>query len=64
MPDISMCLNNECASRERCYRFKAKPSEYQQAYTEFKPLPGRDRCESFMEIHRKPMNESDSNKQG
>jgi hypothetical protein len=29
MPDISMCQNKECPSKEDCYRFTAKPSEWQ-----------------------------------
>jgi len=32
MPDITMCTGGECPIRERCYRFKATPSEYRQSY--------------------------------
>ena len=36
MPDISMCQNKECKFKEDCYRFTAKPSEFMQAYGDFK----------------------------
>lgn len=36
MPDITMCRNEDCPLKERCYRFKAKPSPYGQSYTNFK----------------------------
>lgn len=29
MPDISMCVNQDCLVKERCYRYRAIPSEYQ-----------------------------------
>lgn len=29
MPDISMCVNQDCLVKERCYRFRAIPSDYQ-----------------------------------
>jgi hypothetical protein len=32
MPDITMCKGEGCEVKETCYRFTAKPSEYQQAY--------------------------------
>lgn len=32
MPDISMCIGNDCTKKEKCYRFKAKPCEYAQSY--------------------------------
>jgi len=35
MPDISMCLNDKCPLKDNCYRFKAKPNDY-QTYSSFK----------------------------
>lgn len=35
MPDISMCANNKCRKKYSCYRYCAKPSEW-QSYMEFK----------------------------
>lgn len=37
MPDISMCENQECPLKEKCYRYTAKPSPVLQAYGYFKP---------------------------
>ena len=36
MPDFSMCLDQECPSRVHCYRYRAKPNEYRQAYATYK----------------------------
>lgn len=35
MPDMTMCLNNECPRREDCYRFIAKPEPALQSYGAF-----------------------------
>jgi hypothetical protein len=29
MPDIDMCMGTDCPYKETCYRFTAKPSDYQ-----------------------------------
>ena len=34
MPDIAMCSGEECPFKEKCYRFTAKPSEYQSYFVE------------------------------
>ncbi|WP_428739443.1 hypothetical protein [Sulfurimonas sp.] len=34
MADITMCINNTCPLRFKCYRQLAKPSDY-QSYTAF-----------------------------
>ncbi len=47
MPDISMCKNNACPSRNDCYRFSAKPNEYRQAYAEF-DFGGGNCCDDFI----------------
>ena len=41
MSDITMCQNNTCKKRERCYRFTAKASEYQQSYFVNSPREGK-----------------------
>lgn len=46
MPDISMCKNDKCPSREKCYRYTATPGMY-QAYVEFSPKEGDDKCRYF-----------------
>lgn len=44
--DITMCLNEECPSKEECKRFTAQPSDF-QSYGIFDFYFG-DRCESFI----------------
>ena len=53
MPDISMCLNCSCPSITNCYRFMAKPSEYRQAYSNFQPEEGKDKCGEYIPISKK-----------
>lgn len=36
MPDITMCLSHDCEKKEQCYRYRADPSKYNQAYWDFK----------------------------
>lgn len=47
MPDISMCANALCPSKNYCYRFTAKPSEFCQSYAGFSPKEGDDKCDMF-----------------
>lgn len=47
MPDISMCKNKECTLKERCYRYRAVPSNI-QSYTYFVFENGF--CKYFMEV--------------
>lgn len=35
MADIPMCKQARCPLAENCYRFKAKPHPYRQAYTDW-----------------------------
>jgi hypothetical protein len=46
MPDISMCTNTLCPSKEYCYRFTAIPS-YRQSYTSFNIKQNADICDMF-----------------
>lgn len=32
MPDITMCMDNQCKRNADCYRYMAVPSEYRQSY--------------------------------
>jgi len=32
MPDITMCPGTGCPHKEKCYRFTAKPSDYQSYF--------------------------------
>ena len=51
MPDITMCTNEECPMKHKCYRYTAKPSEYSQSYGIFKPkkVSGVLVCERFID---------------
>ena len=35
MPDITMCLNEDCQKKDDCYRYTAKPTPYMQSYADF-----------------------------
>jgi len=39
-PDITLCKGKGCPVRENCYRYKAKPSDYQSYFVE--DFPCRD----------------------
>jgi hypothetical protein len=34
MPDITMCKGTNCPYKESCYRYTAKPNEYQSYFIE------------------------------
>lgn len=46
MADITMCSDETCKKRERCYRFTAKANEYMQSMFVYTPRKGKD-CEYF-----------------
>lgn len=48
MPDISMCMNDECHLAKECYRHEAKPGEW-QSYSYFRPNEAGD-CDHFLPI--------------
>lgn len=35
MPDISMCSNNNCYVKEKCFRHTATPNPYRQIVADF-----------------------------
>ena len=45
MPDISMCKNEKCKRKNKCYRYMAKPSMY-QSYGDF----DEKNCVYFWEV--------------
>lgn len=47
MPDISMCLNEDCPRKYGCYRYCAIPSPY-QSVCRFEPRDGE--CDGFERI--------------
>ncbi len=47
MPDISMCRDQECPSRETCFRFVATPSPFLQTYGAFGRRPNEAKCDHY-----------------
>ena len=50
MPEISMCTNKDCPSKETCWRFKAPPKPFWQSYCGFVVYDDEDKCEHYMEM--------------
>ena len=46
MPDISMCVDSLCPSKDYCHRFTAKPGFY-QSYGAFNRDYASDKCDMF-----------------
>jgi hypothetical protein len=47
MPDISMCYDQDCPNREKCYRFMATPDKPYQSYFAISPR-NQNECEYFI----------------
>jgi len=47
MPDISMCSNALCPSKDYCHRFTATPSKFMQSYADFSPEEDEVNCSHF-----------------
>ncbi len=47
MPDIAMCNNEKCPSKESCYRYTAIPSDWQSYDYSFAPKEGEGKCEYY-----------------
>ena len=45
MPDITMCSGEKCPLKQICYRYTAKPSDYQSYFAKPPVLGGM--CEYF-----------------
>lgn len=45
MPDITMCTGKGCPMKNKCYRFTAKPGEYQSFFTS--PPIEKSECDYF-----------------
>lgn len=57
MPDISMCFGGECPLKNSCYRFLAKPENYEdQTYFSNPPFdPKKDPiCQFYWESELRP----------
>lgn len=52
MPDITMCANDDCPLKARCYRYQAKPNPGWQSFAIFKPETDGS-CLEFMKIWKR-----------
>lgn len=56
MADITMCQGKECPLKDKCYRYKAKPDEYQSYFGE---PPFKDgKCDHFWEMNANKQKET------
>lgn len=46
-PDITMCNGDNCPVKKKCYRYTAKPSEYQSYFVESPIKDGK--CDHYWE---------------
>ena len=58
MPDVAMCQNKNCPSSDKCHRFLVIPNEFYQAYVEFTPEDGEERCIYFIDYNKVNKNSS------
>jgi len=45
---MSMCKNQDCESRNSCYRFIRTPNPFRQAYVDFAPANDEIACDMFI----------------
>ena len=50
MPDIAMCKNKTCPSRDQCYRYRAVPARDHQSYMAYEPDEDAGKCEDFVQV--------------
>ena len=50
MADIAMCLNHDCPSKKKCYRYMAIPNAIAQSYGVFWVEQGKRKCNDFWPI--------------
>ena len=62
MPDISMCQNEACPLKEKCYRYTATPFPGLQVYGWFKPNE-EGKCDHYWD-NKKYKNESEDRHDG
>lgn len=52
MTDVSMCQNENCPSKHKCYRYTFTPNSLYQSYSKFTVTTGNDKCPFFVRISR------------
>jgi len=55
VPDISMCQGDECPLKEKCYRYLAKPNEY-QSYFVTPPYKDDGSCDHLWDLSKSKEN--------
>lgn len=58
MPDISMCSGDNCEKKETCYRFTAKPGEWQS----YLRIDDPANCEMYLESKKKTKSRKNKSK--
>ena len=56
MADITMCGGGDCPLKDTCYRYKAEPNEFRQAYFFGEPFVEEDdsvTCEYYWSYNEK-----------
>ena len=51
MADITMCVDNDCKLKDKCYRYNAPASEFMQSYFMSSPYnKDKDNCAQFWNV--------------
>lgn len=51
MSDITLCLDEDCPSKEKCYRFLGEKDPVHQSYIDFKKMrEDRNECDYFWAV--------------
>jgi hypothetical protein len=50
MPDITMCKPIYCPLKDTCYRYKAKPDQYQSFFSEQPYNDEKKTCEQYWKM--------------
>ncbi len=53
MSDIAKCQDNNCPSKDICYRYTAPANEYRQSYGIFNREEDADNCDMFWNTKKK-----------
>lgn len=50
--DYSYCLNHKCPARDNCHRYQSAilTNNPRMVISDFKPEPGKDKCDSYIPI--------------
>ena len=61
MPNVTMCMNDECVMRKECLRYVATPGKYSQSFSFYKPNADGT-CEDKIEIQQNAQDEQRKDK--